>query len=294
MMKKLFLNEEVKSDSTMKSYLTIFKRIDEFENEIGKSAENWNKEDILDFLSVGGSTKLNTLNSKLSLLKKYLLYIGNKHYENISIDDLKELEHRVLEYISYEQVLKDVEIFQNNIDKALILLIRNGIRGEGFEELAELKVDDIQGNVVHLANRKVILDDKTSEIVNKAKNERGYHMTVKSENVKYTYYHYNLESEYFWKNRPNKYNNQGLNAIKETASKDKITRLLKQIDEENLTSTSLVSSYVVDKILDFENRMNMNLSEIQVRSFIEKLGITCSMYSVYTLKQKIKNERNRG
>ena len=162
MMKKLFLNEEVKSDSTMKSYLTIFKRIDEFENEIGKSAENWNKEDILDFLSVGGSTKLNTLNSKLSLLKKYLLYIGNKHYENISIDDLKELEHRVLEYIPYEQVLQDVEIFQNNLDKALILLIRNGIRGEGFEELAELKVNDIQGNVVHLANRKVILDDKTN------------------------------------------------------------------------------------------------------------------------------------
>lgn len=293
-MYKLFLENEIKSESTRKSYNTLFARISEFELQVGKMIEEWNKEDILNFLASASNVKFNTISTKYSLLKKYLEYINNYNYTQITIEDLKNIEHRTLTYISLEDTKKLVKPLKNYIDKSIILLLRYGIRGEGFEELRDLKNKDINDNIVKVNNRTIILDNETSLIVQRAMKERGYHMNIKSgKKSNFTYYHYNLESEYFWKNRMTKFNDYGLNPLKENASKDKISKILNRLTHDELTATSLVASHVVDRILGFEDSMGIVLTEIQTKSFLEKLDIKINMYSVFTLKNKVRQERER-
>ena len=288
-MRSLFLKEEVKNNNTKKSFVTIFKRIDEFEKTIEKSIDDWDKDDILDFLAIEGSMKLNTLSVKWSLLKKYLEYINNNSYLEISKEDLNNLEHKSLEYISLEEVQESVEPLKNNIDKAIILLLRYGIKGKGFEELINLETINIEGNTIRLKNRVVVLDDYTAEIVNKAKNERGYHMHIKEgKKSNFIYYHYNMESKYLWKNRKNKYNHDGLDAMKETACKDKLSRLYKIVGNEKLDTINMVISYVTDKVIEFENLSGITLTEVQVRDFIDKLGVGANYYAVFNMKSKLR------
>ena len=291
-MEKIFLENEVKSMSTMKSYNTLFTRIKEFELQNGKMIEEWNKEDILDFLASDSSVKFNTISTKYSLLKKYLEYINNYSYTRITIEDLKNIEHRTLEYISLEDVKKLIEPLKNNMDKAIILLLRHGVKGDGFEELRFLRKKDIDDNIIKLHNRVLTVDNDTSLIIQKALRERGYHMNIKEgKKSNFTYYHYNLESEFFIKNRMTKYNNYGLEPLKENACKDRVSKLLNRLTHDEISSTSLVASYIVDRILSFEDVMGITLTEIQTKSFIEKLRIKINMYSVFSLKTIVRKQR---
>ncbi len=258
---------------------------------INKNIELWNRDDCLDLLHNTGSKKYTTIAVKWSLLKKYLIYIHNPAYKEISKQDLEGIESTSSKYIPYDTVLNNVDIFVNNIDKALILLLRNGIKGDSFSELTSLKDKDIKGNEIHLDNRVVVLDEKTTEIINKAKYELGYRMLVKKgKKTAYDYYSYNNESIYFWKNRKNKFNNDGLNSLKPNASKDKINKLITRMNVSGMTSTSLVLSYTVDKVIEFEDSMNMILTEKQVEAFIRKIGVKINMYSVYILKNELRDK----
>ena len=285
-----FIELKVVSNSAKKSYFTLFKNILEFETYNNKEVQKWNKMDCLNFLSNLGSKKYNTVAVKWSLLKKYLIFIGNDI--TITREELEGIEDSVVRYVSWEEVFKAIEIFENNLDKALILMIRNGIKGEEFIELSELKTENIKGNFVQLPNRIVELNTDVEKVVDKAKKELGYRMNVKQseeegKRIAYSYYRYNGESEYFWKNRPNKFNHNGLDSMKPSARKIKINNLISRIGNSDITTTSLTVSYVVDKILETERSLGITLSEGQTKTFIDNLGIKVSLYTTYAIKNSM-------
>lgn len=287
-----FLENKVNSESARKSYNALFKRIEEYEKYHNKKISRWNREDCLDFLSNLGSKKYNTISVKWSLLKKFLFYIGNEVYREITNRDLKDVEDKTIKYISWDRLFKAINVFENNLDKSLLLLLRNGIKGEEYCELSNLKKKDIDGNKIQLSNKEIIIDDRVKEIVQKAINELGYRMNVEKsieqgKRVAYSYYRYNDESEYFWRNRPNKFNHQGLDPMKSNAAKTKINNLISRIEDDDISATSLTVSYVVDKILEVEKQLGIKFSEKQTKAYIETLGVKCSMISVYTIKNKM-------
>lgn len=291
-----FLNEQVVGDSTKKSYVTLFRRIEEFEKQFNKKVEDWNKEDCIHFLSNLGSRKYNTVAVKWSLLKKYLFYIGNKTYSEMIKLDLEKIEDGAIQYIPMDRVIKVSKIFENKLDQALLLLLRQGIKGEEFAELSELKTVDINNGVVKLNNREVVLDNYVATIMELAKKERGYHMDVteakeQGKRIAYSYYGYNNESEYFWKNRPNKFNDYGLLPMKTNAAKVKINSIIRKVNKyegnNDISVTSLVVSYVIDEILKVEKSLDIVFSERQTRIFIDKLGIKCNLFTVFTLKNEV-------
>ncbi len=291
-MKNNFLETKITSESAKKSYDTLFKRIEEYEVYNKKKIDKWNKEDCLNFLGNLGSNKYNTIAVKWSLLKKYLFFIGNGVYREITRDDLEGVEGKSIKYISFDRLFNAIEIFENNLDKALLLLMRSGIKGEEFSELSNLKKENINGNRIQLPNREVIINNKVEEVVTKATNELGYRMNTKQseeegKRIAYSYYRYNDESKYFWRNRPNKFNNQGLNPMKSNAAKTKINNLISRIEDEDISTTALTVSYVVDKILEVEKQIGIKFSERQTKSYIDTLGIKCNMYTVYTIKNEM-------
>lgn len=286
MNRELFLKDKEMSESTRKSYDTLFKRIEVHENLINKNIEEWSKEDCLEMLANTGSKKYNTIAVKWSLLKKYLIYIGNTVYRDINKYDLEEIESSTLRYIPYEEVVMAVDIFDNYIDRAIVLLLRNGIKGEEIR-LLKTKDIDVEQKLIKLENRVIKLDEYTMNTVDRAIKERGYKMYVRNKS-NYDYYFYNMDSEFFVKNRKNKYNNNGLDGMKENAIKDKANKLLRRTKVDGISTTSLITSYIVDCVMKFEKEMNMILTEKQIKSFMEKIGIDGNMYTVFILKNELR------
>lgn len=280
-----FLKEKEMSESTRKSYITLFKNIEAHETTTNRTIEDWSKEDCLNMLSSLDCRKYNTLAVKWSLLKKYLIFIGNKVYRDINKNDLLDIENGTLRYIPYEEVIMGVNVFENYLDKAIVLLLRNGLKGE---EIINIKMNDINvdRNEIKLEDKIITLDDYTMGIIDKASKERGYKMYVK-EKSNYDYYYYNENNSYLWKNRKNKFNNDGLDKIKENAGRDKINRILRRIDVEGISTTSLYNSYVADKIKNFELETGIELSEKQIKGLLNNMNIKANVYSVYNLKRKI-------
>ena len=282
-----FLKEKDMSVSTRKSFDTLFRNIEEYEDVIDKSIYEWTKEDCLNMLASLGIKKANTIAVKWSLLKKYLVYIGNTVYREVTKDDLENIDSSVLRYIPYEEVILGLDIFENYIDKAIVLLLRNGIRSDEYRLIKHEDID-VENNLVKLPNRHVRVDNYTMNILVKAMNERGYKMNVIKDKSNYNYYHYNMESPYLIKNRKNKYNDDGRTPMIDTSLKDRTNKLLRRVNIDGISSTALVSSYIVDKIIEFENEMGLILNENQIKGFVEnKLKMKCNMYTIYNMKKNI-------
>ena len=281
-----FLREKDMSISTRKSFDTLFRNIEEYEDVIDKAIDEWTKEDCLDMLASLGIKKANTIAVKWSLLKKYLIYIGNTVYREITKSDLENIDGSVLRYIPYEEVILGLDIFENYIDKAIVLLLRNGIRSDEYRLIKHEDID-VKNNTIKLSNRVVRVDDYTMDILVKAMNERGYKMNIKDKS-NYNYYHYNMESPYLIKNRKNKYNDDGRTPMIETSLRDRTNKLLRRVEIDGISSTALVSSYIVDKIIEFENEMGLTLNENQIKGFVEnKLKMKCNMYTIYNMKKNM-------
>ena len=281
-----FLREKDMSISTRKSFDTLFRNIEEYEDVIDKAIDEWTKEDCLDMLASLGIKKANTIAVKWSLLKKYLIYIGNTVYREITKSDLENIDGSVLRYIPYEEVILGLDVFENYIDKAIVLLLRNGIRSDEYRLIKHEDID-VENNTIKLSNRVVRVDDYTMDILVKAMNERGYKMNIKDKS-NYNYYHYNMESPYLIKNRKNKYNDDGRTPMIETSLRDRTNKLLRRIEIDGISSTALVSSYIVDKIIEFENEMGLTLNENQIKGFVEnKLKMKCNMYTIYNMKKNM-------
>ena len=281
-----FLREKDMSISTRKSFDTLFRNIEEYEDVIDKAIDEWTKEDCLDMLARLGIKKANTIAVKWSLLKKYLIYIGNTVYREITKSDLENIDGSVLRYIPYEEVILGLDVFENYIDKAIVLLLRNGIRSDEYRLIKHEDID-VENNTIKLSNRDVRVDDYTMDILVKAMNERGYKMNIKDKS-NYNYYHYNMESPYLIKNRRNKYNDDGRTPMIETSLRDRTNKLLRRVEIDGISSTALVSSYIVDKIIEFENEMGLTLNENQIKGFVEnKLKMKCNMYTIYNMKKNM-------
>ena len=281
-----FLREKDMSISTRKSFDTLFRNIEEYEDVIDKAIDEWTKEDCLDMLASLGIKKANTIAVKWSLLKKYLIYIGNTVYREITKSDLENIDGSVLRYITYEEVILGLDVFENYIDKAIVLLLRNGIRSDEYRLIKHEDID-VENNTIKLSNRNVRVDDYTMDILVKAMNERGYKMNIKDKS-NYNYYHYNMESPYLIKNRKNKYNDDGRTPMIETSLRDRTNKLLRRVEIDGISSTALVSSYIVDKIIEFENEMGLTLNENQIKGFVEnKLKMKCNMYTIYNMKKNM-------
>ena len=281
-----FLREKDMSISTRKSFDTLFRNIEEYEDVIDKAIDEWTKEDCLDMLASLGIKKANTIAVKWSLLKKYLIYIGNTVYREITKSDLENIDGSVLRYIPYEEVILGLDVFENYIDKAIVLLLRNGIRSDEYRLIKHEDID-VENNTIKLSNRVVRVDDYTMDILVKAMNERGYKMNIKDKS-NYNYYHYNMESPYLIKNRKNKYNDDGRTPMIETSLRDRTNKLLRRVEIDGISSTALVSSYIVDKIIEFENEMGLILNENQIKGFVENtLKMKCNMYTIYNMKKNI-------
>jgi len=201
--KNCFLNEKYPNESTRSTNTSILRSVGRFEYELDKDLCSFSYEEIKDLLIGMKKKSLRSMGVAYAIIMQYLDWCClDKHYSSMNVlklvnkEDLKKYIHKVAQknsFISRDQMYDYCNRLHNYVDKALIALLYEGIRGrtkEGFsyEEIRNLKKTDLipEFNIVNVIKdpddliknpspRKVQVDQRTMDILIAASKEEYYH-----------------------------------------------------------------------------------------------------------------------
>lgn len=272
-MKDKFLNT-IENENSKRSFITIFNSVKKYEDKYNTQLENFDKFMLLDYITneFRGISR-NSISVKISCLKKYLDYVGNKSL--IEFDDLSEtlLDNKIY-YLSLDEIVNLCETHLINAsDKAMMMLLYHGIKGKSqLTELRMLEIKDINLKLrtISLPNRIVTIeDDYTLEILKQTINEKYYHKYVDDDNIKApSSFRYNPKCEYLFKSKPSKRNNNGLNPYSFSALTNKLFRFSNMF---NTTVQHIYQSGICNIIDQYENRINKHLTIIEIDFYLKNI-----------------------
>lgn len=292
------------SDGVKKSYITLWKKIDIYEKEIGKEFENFTVDDFNKFVKtklIKGSAK--STNVKVSLLKRYTEHIGcdfiQLDYEavrNMVDDCLKEKrieDENELRYVSMDELSIATNRLTNDIDVAIVYLLRYGISGKRFTELINLKTKDIdfENKVIKLKNRKVEIDDGMCEILKYAIKQSEYYVIkdLDKEIPKAESYELNMNSDYLIKPKPRSDNDFGLSSYKDNGLIGRLFRIMQELGI-GISSINLLQSHATDEIIKYEEELGREISTKECSDYLRKIGSRQSGEDIISMKKWLKKK----
>jgi hypothetical protein len=235
-----------------------------------------------------------------------ILFIG-KDFIQLNRDDIIKLTESKLgnqdtneneqKYVSWDDLKKGLENVENDIDKAIICLVRIGVCGTKFTELVNLKSKDIdiENKKIYLEGRIVnITDDYVLNILDTALRQTTYKViTHKDEDVlKVTEYDFNIECQYFVKQRPIAKNNNGLNPYKFAGITGKMYRIFEELGMD-ISSINLLQSNAVDRLIEYEDTIGKQLSMAEAKEYLKAIGVLQYFYDVVHLSKNVRDKYGR-
>lgn len=292
------------SEGVKKSYITLWKKIDIFEKEIGKEFENFTVDDFNKFVKtklIKGSAK--STNVKVCLLKRYVEYIGcdfvQLDYEAVRnmVDGClreKRIENEnELRYVEMDELSVATNRMTNDIDVAIIYLLRYGICGKRFTELINLKVKDIdfENKIIKLKNRKVEIDDSMCDILKYAIKQSEYYVIkdLDKETPKAESYELNMNSEYLIKPKPRSDNDFGLSSYKDNGLIGRLFRIMQELGL-GISSINLLQSHATDEIIKYEQELGRDISLKECADYLKKIGSRQSSDDIISMTKWFKKK----
>ena len=293
------------SESVKKAYKLMFKKFDDYEKEKHLCFEEFTKEDFNDFVKcklIGKSA--NSTNVKVNLCKKYAEFI-NSDCVQLNLDSVKGivkdyLEEKKIEnenelkYVSMKDLSVAINRISNNIDVAIIYLLRHGISGNKFTELANLKIEDIdlKEKVIKLETRTVEISDEMCDILEDAINQVEYYVLKDGEkgDAKVESYEFNMECPYLIKQRPSTKNNQGMASYKFSGITGRIFRIMQELGLD-VSAINLLQSHATDKLMEHEKELGKELSIKEAFDYLKSIGSKQSSYDIIAMARWV--EKNK-
>lgn len=289
--KNSFLRDVVTSNSVKNIYYsTLFPKIDEYKSMSMKDEKDWSEIDIKILLHascVGNS--YNSVNVKVSLLKKYLKYLGNTNTDFINQDVIYALivdsnKEESIRYISKDELYHLIKRLDNYDDRLLCSLMRIGIGGKGVKDIINLKVSDIDfdNKCIRIKDVTYNIDDETIELIENTINQDVYIPINASRNIEYRI---NKSSPYLFKpciTRTKVSEKHTQYSIR--AKMQKIRDLLdNRIKYENLSSSG-----IVDSIISYQNTIGRELSLSEISKYVkDNFGISKNPYNLRLIIRKV-------
>lgn len=291
------------SESVQKSYLMLWKKVRMYERDTKQEFEQITPQEAIDFCReylIGKSS--NSMCVKISLLKKYLNSIGNKAFNDISrpmvrqfVDDYlaeKNTNESEVKYVPWNVLKYNLKYLDNDIDKAIVCLLRLSVYGNRFTELANLKVEDInlENRTITLTNRVVdINDDEVLNIIKQGIEQRTYYVILKDScnAPKTDEYEFNMQCPYVIKQRPIGRNNYGLNNYSFSGITARVFRIFEFLDM-NISTVNMVQSWAIDKVLEYEEQLGRKISMSETKSYLTSLKIKVAYADIYEIVQKLR------
>lgn len=186
--KKRYIQEKESTTSTPDGYLTrLFKKSEVFETQLDKDVSCFTVYEILDFyktINISTMESLVVLNNHLFLYTQWCLQHNlvpdcQNHYAEINNDAIK----KCINIISFDKSIVTRETLytwigqiDNPSDAFIMLCLFEGIKGNDFCEIAQLKMSDFSGNKVKLCTgREITVSDKLLELAELTDNTMEYY-----------------------------------------------------------------------------------------------------------------------
>ena len=174
-----------------------------------------------------------------------------------------------------------VNKLENNTDKAILLLARNGIGMEyEAQDLINLRVKDIDFKHNMIYDKKI--DDYTMYITRLAMDEKEYVAIGNYDKIII----YNMNSEYLFKTRPTKSTLDGNLPLKVSGFRGRMQKI-KEMTNENITLTNLILSYVVDEVVKYQEKIGKELTQLELREYLKEINFTKNAYDVKKMTRQI-------
>lgn len=216
-----------------------------------------------------------TKNSSYTTAKGYVSKL-NRIFKNKNINitlslkdyDIKESKEKSDGICTKSEVVSAIDNLVNPIDKFIVMSIFNGISGNRFTDILNLKKSDIDFNesVINVAGKKIKMDDAFKQIAKDAINQREYAFFTLDGTIKY--YDLNNNSEYVLRSRPMTRNRNGLDPMGFEGFKDRIKNVL-DICELNTTASKLEKSGYIDRM----HSIKSSWTNEEVTELVKKEGM---------------------
>ncbi len=190
-LKQRYISEKENTTSTPEGYLLRqFNKTEEFEKRYGKDVCCFTTYEIMDMyktLNIVSLDSLIVLNNHLSLYTQWSLYQNlvqdsQNHYAMISKEELTKCVNTTIlqkTIVTRKTVEQWASQLVNPSDSFVLLALFEGIKGQEYCEIANLKITDFDGNMVKLCTgRQLNVSDKLVEYaIASSKAEFYYAMT---------------------------------------------------------------------------------------------------------------------
>jgi hypothetical protein len=201
--KNRFLNEEYPNESTRSTYASILRSVGKFETDKNLDVCDFSYSDATELLIGLKKKTFRSIDVAHTIILKYVDWCIKNTYSKtfvpvfklITKDDLKNYVHQIAQknsYITRDQMYEYCGRLYNYIDKAMLVLLYEGLKGRSmaghsFEEIRNFKMNDILKDNIIIATRDsddetkisqtrlVQVDPMTIEILLAACKENTYH-----------------------------------------------------------------------------------------------------------------------
>lgn len=175
-------------------FINVFNYCEEFENRFGKDLSDFTKEEIAEMYS--DTKRFRTLNILIVKHSQYSRYADwtnpNNEFHFYDRDDLVKfitIEDRNSRIVTREEFMEVVYSMINSMDQLLLMSIFEGIKGKDFQDLLNLKTQDVnlKGGFAIISTRErgiVSLSNELVEIIKKCLDEKVF---TNASGVEYAY-----------------------------------------------------------------------------------------------------------
>lgn len=270
---KLFYLEKVKENFSKTTYHNIevlIRNAKLYEDLFEKDLYNFTLSEVTDMLTSLRAKTKNSLRQKMSV---YAQYVDTAIAKGVSLnssnvvrsilsselDDIVDLEATNQRYITREDLFNTIVYLNNDQDRVVFALLFDGVMGNNYENLVNLKFDDIDRKTLRAKlfdGTEVTLSKETYNLVQLANQEDTYE-------TEYTTYRL-VPNEYVIK-APKRLRGTEKEALRPNSIRIKIDKFKKDLRISGLTGRSIYLSGVADKFIkEFGNNVSVvKLTEVQ-------------------------------
>lgn len=193
--KKRFIEEREKEvDTNIKAkLLNVFNKSELYESLIGKDLYNFSTYEIIDFyksINVASLEYLGVINSHLKIYAQWansqnLVSDCQNHFLELKDDVLASCLNNYkndLSIINKKQIDELINRVANPRDAFCMLCLFEGMKGNNYSEILELKISDFDNDIISFGDKKVKPSIQLKRLANKAEEERKYYAVSKLEN----------------------------------------------------------------------------------------------------------------
>lgn len=255
-LKQRFLNKYHKDTKHYMKNILFADAVRVMEKNKEKDLYKFSREEIIQLIGELSPYSLQAAITQKSVIKKYIdftlaegyLHTGINFAKTIKPKDLEKIvSNRMIElkYVTRNEILDIVNSLNNDIDKAFLLLLFEGVKGKQMIEITSLKKGDVdyENKILKLSNRskpKKISQELVNALYDASK-QKEYLVVIDTSKKKTSFYRELPNTDYIIRS-------MGLNPNKPVKYRTLLARLRTiktEIGNPYLTSTSILQSGMI-------------------------------------------------